>query len=355
MNLDDLQLFKQIDRANMLGHINALPDQLKNAWEHAQGLDLSTARNIDRVVICGMGGSAISGDLLAALIFDTCPVSITIVRGYDLPAYAAGEGTLVIALSHSGSTEETISAAQQALERGLKPVAITTGGELTERVAAGGGTVWNYTYDAQPRASLGWLYGLLLAAVTRLGLISDLGAEVEEAIAVMHKHREPWGVDVTAACNPAKRYAGQIVDSIPVIWGAGLLAPVARRWKTQINENAKSCAFFDELPELNHNTVVGIAAPDELIRRHKFQIIQLTSSYDHPRVALRHQATHDMLLGEAIITDPLKARGESRLAQQMSMILFGDFVSYYLAMAYQVDPTPIPPIETLKAKLAQVE
>lgn len=349
MDLDDLELFRQIDTQNMLGHIYALPDQLANAWAHAKTLPQPDTGAIERVVICGMGGSAISGDLFAALVFDSCPIPISVVRGYDLPAYAAGEATLVIALSHSGNTEETLSATGQAVERGTKVLVITTGGELAKQ----GGTVWTYTYDAQPRASLGWLYGTLLGAASRLGLAPDLGGEIEEAAAVLGKYRERWGVENVAARNAAKRYAGQLVDCIPVIWGSGLLAPVARRWKTQLNENAKSCAFFDELPELNHNTVAGITAPDELLQRHKFQVVQLCSDYDHPRVALRHEITHDMLIGQAVLTDPLKARGKGRLAQQMSMVLFGDYVSYYLAMAYQVDPTPIGPIMMLKQMMAE--
>jgi glucose/mannose-6-phosphate isomerase len=140
---------------------------------------------------------------------------------------------------------------------------------------------------------------------------------------------------------------------MPVIWGAGLLAPVARRWKTQINENAKSGAIFDLLPELDHNSVVGIDAPEEELRKHKFQVIQLLSKYDHPRVALRHQITLELYREQGIITDMVKARGESRLAQQMSLVQFGDYVSYYLAMAYEVDPTPIGPIVALKEKMAQ--
>ncbi len=141
---------------------------------------------------------------------------------------------------------------------------------------------------------------------------------------------------------------------MPVIWGAGLLAPVAQRWKTQINENAKSAAIFDVLPELDHNSVVGIEAPEEELRKHKFQVIQLLSpKYDHPRVALRHQITLELYREQGIITDTVKARGDSRLAQQMSLVQFGDYVSYYLAMAYQVDPTPIGPIAVLKQKMAE--
>jgi glucose/mannose-6-phosphate isomerase len=155
--------------------------------------------------------------------------------------------------------------------------------------------------------------------------------------------------------NKAKRIAGQLVGRIPVIWaGAGLLAPVARRWMTQINENSKSAAYFELMPELNHNTVVGIEEPKTFIDR--VAVIQLMSrTYDHPRVTIRHKTTHKLYLQNGLLTEMLYAHGNSRLAQQMNLVQFGDYVSYYLAMAYSIDPTPIGPIDALKAALAKVK
>lgn len=355
MFLDALDSFKAIDQANMLGHIDNLPDQIEAAWVQGQAASLAPGLGeVAQVVICGMGGSAISGDLLAALVGDSCRLPITVNREYDLPAWASGPETLAIALSYSGTTEETLSAARQAIERGMRLLAITTGGELARLAEEKGGTVLHVDYDSQPRAALGWLYGLLLATCSRLGLIEDQGKAAAETIVLLSRDREALGAHSPTKRNLAKRMAGQIVDCVPVVWGSGLLAPVARRWKTQLNENAKSCAYFDTLPELNHNTVAGILAPEELLNRHKFQIIQLRSPrYDHPRVRLRQEVTAVMLREQGIIADAATARGESRLAQQMSLIQFGDYVSYYLAMAYQVDPTPIPPIALLKKKLAE--
>ncbi len=355
MNLDDLALLQRLDPQNMIGYIQALPDQLAEAWEAGQHFNLpGHPDKVERVAICGMGGSAISGELLATLVEDSCRVPISVVRDYTLPAWAEGPSTLVVALSHSGGTEETLTAARQAVERKTQLVAITTGGELADLVEAAGGVVWKYSYPSLPRAAVGWLYGLLLAGFSRLKLAPDLSADVAEAVERMRNSREAFAPQTLAARNAPKRYAGQLMDCIPVIWGAGLLAPVARRWKTQINENAKSSAFFEVLPELDHNTVVGISTPDELLRKHKFQIIQLLSpKYDHPRNAIRHQATLELFREQGIITDTVRGRGESRLAQQMSLVQFGDYVSYYLAMAYAVDPTPIEPITMLKDKLAQ--
>jgi glucose/mannose-6-phosphate isomerase len=144
------------------------------------------------------------------------------------------------------------------------------------------------------------------------------------------------------------------VDRIPIFWGGGLLEPVARRWKTQINENAKTAAYFEAMPELNHNAVVGLEFPEPLMTR--IAIVQLVSrAYDHPRVKVRHEASTKIVLQSGIMSDRVTARGESRLAQQMSMIQFGDYLSYYLAMAYEVDPTPIHNIDQLKQRLSEVE
>jgi glucose/mannose-6-phosphate isomerase len=354
MFLDDLDAFNRIDVDHMIGHINALPDQLADAWAHGQMLPLPfTKDGITQVVIAGMGGSAISGELFAALAAETCPVPVMVCRDYDLPACATGAATLVIAMSYSGATEETLSVAQQALERGTKLLAICTGGMLAEIATEAGMPVWIFSYPSPPRAALGWMYGLLLAAMSRIGLADDLAADVAETVEGLRRHRESLRPEQIAAHNPGKRYAGQLVDCIPLIWGAGIMAPVARRWKSQINENAKSSAFFDVLPELDHNTIVGITTPEELFRRHKYQIIQLLApKYDHPRVAMRHQITLDLLREQGVITDTVKGRGNSRLAEQMSLVQFGDYVSYYLAMAYQIDPTPIGILTRLKEMMA---
>jgi glucose/mannose-6-phosphate isomerase len=353
MNLDDLELLKRVDSAGMLRHIEALPDQLADSWAHGHSLDLpDELGQVRQVVISGMGGSSISGELAARLIDDTSRVPVFVNRNYGLPAFASGSDTLMIALSHSGNTEETLSATRSAIERGTRLLAITTGGSLAPFATEAGGTAWIYEYDAPPRAALGWLYGQVLAALSRLNIAPDLSKDVEEAVGLLRRTQPRYTPENPTTQNIAKRTAGQLVERFPVIWGAGLLAPVARRWKTQMNENAKSAAFFELLPELNHNAVVGLDFPSDLM--HKLGIIQLRSAkYDHIRVAIRHQVTHDLFMQEGVLTEQVSARGDSRLAHQMSLIQLGDWVSYYLAMANEADPTPIGPIDTLKAKLAE--
>jgi glucose/mannose-6-phosphate isomerase len=357
MFLDDTD-YAALDPQDMIQHIDALPDQFADAWASGGAQTLPADwTGFRQIVIAGMGGSAISGDLLAALIEPTAQIPVRVVRGYDLPPYLTGPETLLIALSFSGTTEETLSATQAAIARGVPVLAITTGGDLAPLAADAGGVVWPIDYSSQPRAALGWLYGLTLAAAAKLGLApADIAAQIDESLALMRRMRDLLTVASPTSRNPGKRVAGQMMDRIPVIWASGLLLPVARRWKTQFNENAKTGAYYEDMPELNHNSVVGILAPGELIDRHKVQIVQLTSAeYDHPRVTIRHEATTMLLRQAGLICEVVKARGESRLAQQMNLIQFGDYVSYYLAASYGVDPTPIEPIMMLKEMLAKAE
>jgi glucose/mannose-6-phosphate isomerase len=352
MDLDNLAQFRDLDSQDMRSHIDRLPDQLEAAWARGQSLPLPDSfRRVDKIVIAGMGGSAIAGDLLVALVADSCNIPIIVNRGYELPACADGQGTLVIASSHSGDTEETLSALELADARGTQIMAITTGGKVAEYTMKAGAPVWTYDYDSQPRAALGWSFGLLLALVSRLGLVRDLAADVTDAAESLRRAVPVLTIENPVVKNPAKRLAGQLIGRIPVIYGGGLLAPVARRWKTQINENGKSWAQWEELPELNHNGSAGISFPAPLMT--KVAVTMLVSpKFDHPRMALRQELTKKLYLHEGIPIDVIKARGNSPLAHMMTAVQFGDYVSYYVAIAYGVDPTPIMVIQELKEKLA---
>jgi glucose/mannose-6-phosphate isomerase len=353
-NLDHHHEFHTIDPQNMMGYIADFPNQLEKAWQHAQTLDLPTgSENIGRAVFCGMGGSAIGADLLAEMAADGCRIPLSTVRGYELPAFARGPETLVVAISKSGNTEETLAAFGAAAERGARLLAITTGGRLADLTRQFGGACWTFSYDSQPRAALGWLYGLLLAVLCRMGFVRDCADDLAEATALMRAQSREFGPEIPTAQNPAKQIAAGLAGRLPVIWGAGLLEPVARRWKTQLNENAKTWAHFEAMPELNHNAVVGFDHP-ELIRQ--FTVIQLLSSrYDGKRVGKRHSITREMLAAKDIPVVAVEASGESRLAHQLTVLYQGDYVSYYLAMVNGVDPTPVKSIDYLKGRLAEAD
>ncbi len=338
MILDQPEEFAAIDLDGMLGHIDALPDQFENAWKLAQTLPLpDDYQHAKLIVLTGMGGSAIGGDYLSALVEHVSPVPVLVNRHYDLPAYVSGPDVLVIASSNSGNTEETLAAYRQAKARGTKRLAISTGGELARLAAADNVPLWQFSYSSQPRAAFGWGFGLLVGLAHRLGIAGDLSSDVQEAIALMRSNREQFGASTPTARNAAKRYAGQFCGRIGVVYGSGIMAPVARRWKGQINENAKNWAEFDILPEQNHNGVAGIELPEAGLS--KLFCVFLKSSHDHARVTIRHDITCRLLLQEAIGVDTVSAQGKSRLAQMMNA----------------VDPTPIPQIMALKEGLAKAE
>jgi glucose/mannose-6-phosphate isomerase len=361
-DLSDYQRFEEIDQQGMLSHALNLPQTCLDAWElgarQYPSLDLAGQWGMEhgdngrskRIVIIGMGGSAIGGDLLAALVADECPCPILVHRGYNLPAYVNGPDTLVIGSSHSGNTEETLSAFEQAHQRGASLLAITTGGELARLADAWGIPVVRYVYDSQPRAALGNSLTLLISLLCHLGLVTDKGDDVSEAVDVMRAWQTQIGPLVPMELNPAKRLAGLLVERLPIIYGAGLMAPVAQRWKTQFNENAKCWAMSEHMPELNHNAVVGYEKSERMAEW--ASVVMLHSRFDSARIQTRWRITREMLLGESVASEKITARGQSRLAQMLSLIHYGDLTSVYQALASDVDPTPVDPIAHLKEQLA---
>jgi len=362
IDLNDTSKFAAIDPKGMLAHALNLPQTCSDAWELGTRafpqLELSrragwAGASFKRIVVVGMGGSAIGGDLLAALVADEAACPIYVQRGYDLPVFVSGPETLVIGCSHSGNTEETLSAIGQAHARDASLLALTTGGELARLAAEWDMPLMRYTYESQPRAALGYPLLLLLNLLCHLGLVADKAGDLAEAVDVMRAWQQEIGPDVPVAGNPAKRQAGLLVERLPIIYGAGLMEPVARRWKTQFNENAKCWAFYEGMPELNHNAVVGYAMSERV--REWANVLMLRSRYDSARIQARWRVTRQMLLHEGIGSDQVEARGQSRLAQMLSLIHYGDLVSIYLALASSVDPTPVEPIAYLKGELAKVE
>lgn len=349
MNLNDIASFSQIDPQNMLAHIDGLPDQLQAAWELGHQHPLPAWKDIDHVLVAGMGGSAIGADLLAAYIAPICPVPLIAHRDYDLPAWAKGSHTLVIASSHSGNTEETLSSYARAVENSCLRLVITTGGKLAQAASQTGAPLWTFVHDGQPRAAVGFSFGLLLAAFERLGLIPGQSQALAGALAAMRAQQSTLLADIPVARNPAKRMAGQLFGRWVMVMGAGVLAPVARRWKGQVNELAKAWAQFDYLPEADHNTVAGVACPEELLSR--MMALFLRAPSDHPRNRQRSDLTRKIFMMEGVNTDFYDAQGDSPLAHLWTALHFGDYQAYYLAMAYGADPTPIPAINELKKEM----
>jgi glucose/mannose-6-phosphate isomerase len=331
----------------MLETIQSFPDQIRAAWTLIKTIemDVPAADDIENVVILGMGGSAIGGDLVAALISAECKRALLVQRDYDLPAWV-GAATLVIGSSYSGNTEETLSAWHQAGKRGARRVAITTGGSLARSAAESGDPAILFDFEAQPRAALGYSFTLLYGLLARIGLIASPADRLAAAVR-----------DLVAG-NPEKAKSTQtltrhLADGIPIILAAEHLGPVARRWTTQINENSKSWAFWNEYPELDHNLIVGLGLPSWVNESNGLRVVHLHSTHYATQVQRRIEITAELMRNAGIpVIDYAPDKKTSRLGEVLQTVWQGDYLSFELAKRYKVDPTPVPEIETLKTRLA---
>jgi glucose/mannose-6-phosphate isomerase len=350
-NLDNPELYPQIDAGGMLEHLHNFPRLCEQAWRMA--MDFSLPANYQRakkIVILGMGGSAIGGDLVSSLCSSESKVPILVCREYDLPKYVDAE-TLVIASSYSGMTEETMSAFTQAVERGAKKLAITTGGKLKSFCEKEKIPYIIFDYSSQPRAALPFSFFISLGILQRLDFVSDKSMDVSEAVFKLQNLTSEINEKVATAQNPAKALAEKLYGRLPIVYGAGITSEVAHRWKGQLNENSKTMAFYELFSELNHNAIVGYSFPEEVT--HQSMVVILDSSLVHDRNRLRIEVTRNLLEQAGIYCHVLRGEGESALSQMATLILLGDYVSYYLALLNQVDPTPVKPIEFLKNQLAR--
>jgi len=348
--LDDPKLMEERDPGGMLQSVWDLPEQIDQACDLLEHPRLQPGLQPRHIVVLGMGGSAIGGELVKALVEAECPVPMTVNREYEVPAYVGPE-TLVVASSYSGNTEETLSACRAAAERGAKVVAMTTGGVLAEWATRHGWPLVRMPAGLQPRAALGYSFVPLLLLLERMGLVAPKVAAVQEAARVLRAMRDELGPEVPSAANPAKQLAARLYGKLPLIYGTGgWRAVVAYRWKGQINENAKAPAWWNTFPELNHNETVGWEAAPDVTRL--VELIVLRDRADSPRVNRRIQVTVDIMRPVVSGVTEVSSRGESETARLFSLLYMGDFTSVYLAILNGVDPTPVRVIDRLKAELA---
>lgn len=349
MNLDHPEEFHKIDQDNMLEHINNLPNQLGDSWKLSTQYDIPNWKNIQKVVAVGMGGSAIAADLISHYLSLSCKIPFIVHRDYELPYWARGSETLVIACSHSGNTEETISAYDQAIVNNCHVISITTGGSLAEKAHKNRTPLWMYNYQSQPRAAIGYSFSMVLAILHRLNIIPNHENELFHITKTLNHVKIKYQPDIKIIHNPAKRIAGQLIDRYIITIAYGYLSPVARRWKTQINELAKSWANFEIIPEINHNTLSGTEYPSELLNRLMALFFRIPD--DQSRNSLRMELTQRAFMLQGIGTDYIHTAGTSPLENMWMMLHLGDYVAYYLSMGYGVNPTPVALIEELKQQM----
>ena len=342
----DTDTIEAVDPSGMLGDVLAQPLQLGDALWRTQSAGIRTRDLPGGLVVCGMGGSAIGGDLAKAALGDRATRPITIVRAYALESWTSPE-SLVLCASYSGNTEETLACFEAAGAAGAERVALTTGGTLAELARAEDVPVIGVPAGMRPRAAVVYMTIGVLECAALCGAAPGLHAEIDMSTALLERLIEEWGPGA-ADDSLAKAVARQLAGTTPVIHGASATTAPARRWSTQINENAKSPAFWSELPEANHNQICAWGRGRELA---PLSGVFLCDPDQHPRVQ-RHvelAAAELERVGAPAVT--VDTQGESRLERVLSAVLLGDLVSVYLAVLAGVDPSPTPPLDHLKQQL----
>ncbi len=329
--------------------MQSFPLQVEGAAEVARTLALPRPPGIAGVVVSGMGGSAIGGDVVRAATCTLLRVPLLVCRDYGLPAFV-GPDTLVFASSYSGNTEETLEAYGQACAAGAFIICLTSGGRLAELAHSHRHPVIQLPAGLPPRAALGYSAVMLLGALTALGLAPDMAAALRETVELLKKCVVQYGPEMPEHKNPAKTIARSLQGRVVAIYASdAVLGPAAVRWRGQIEENAKNLAFHHLLPEMNHNELVGWQFPPQPLEQ--IAVVFLRDHRDHPQTQRRFAFTKEILAQKTKIMHEVWSEGDSPLARIFSVICTGDFVSLYLAYLNSVDPTPVPVIETLKQKL----
>ena len=351
VDLDNASAYRQFDKSGMLDHLHRFPEQCLKAWEKVQRFELPREyAKISNVVIVGMGGSAIGGDIVRRLALSESKVPVRVHRDYGLPAFV-DENTLVIASSYSGNTEETLSAFTEALGNRSRKLVIASGGKLKQLAEQECIPAFVIDYQAPPRAAFPHSLIPLVGIFQKLGLLGDKSADLHEAVDILNQLSDDFVETKSLASNPAKQLAAKLRGRIAVIYGAEILSEVARRWKGEFNENSKAWAFFENFPELNHNAVVGYEFPPEA--KERIFVLMLRSSSLRARNLLRYEVTAKLLAKAGIAYEFAEARGKSALSQVLSLILLGDYTSFYLSMLNRVDPTHVDAIDFIKQYLTR--
>ncbi|MFH1149516.1 MAG: bifunctional phosphoglucose/phosphomannose isomerase [Actinomycetota bacterium] len=355
VDLDDPSGFEAVDLSDMLGAVERFGSQVREALEIGRaGISLPSAEGVRNVVVLGMGGSGVSGDVVGALApASGLEVPLVTVKGYTLPRFV-DQCSLVFAVSYSGNTEETLECVQQASMRGARLVGVTSGGALRAMAEEKGFPAFYIPGGMQPRASLGYLFVPVACALERMGLVSGLISDLEGAVPMLEERGGEHGRASELDNNPTKRLAKELPGQLLVIYGSeGALAVAALRWKAQLNENSKVPAFHNSFPELNHNETVGWQHLEEICG--SVHLVVLRETGGHPRIEKRVRITLDLIGDRLGAVTHVCARGENAAERLLDLVYFGDFVSVYLALLLGQDPTPVTRIEELKKRMSGPE
>jgi len=343
--------FLTIDPQNMHSAIKNFSEQLVVGMDVGKSIKLNNNYdNIQNIVVAGMGGSAIGGDVVRVLVSNNLKVPFFVSRNYKLPGWV-GKNTLVICSSYSGNTEETLTAYDNALAAGATICGITTGGKLEELLVKNSQDIVRVSGGLQPRAALAYSVIPMLYLLSAAGKIDiNLSKIIPGTVELIRNACQLY--QKKDKSNPAYALAEKVAYTLPVIYGENeATAIIASRWKGQFCENAKMLAYHNELPELNHNEVVGWENNTE-IQKH-ISILWLLDADDQPRVSMRQDITSKILENLPAYQEKIKVAGENRFERYFHLIHFGDWVSYWCAIIHSTDPSPVKKIDFLKSELAK--
>ncbi|MBS3788142.1 bifunctional phosphoglucose/phosphomannose isomerase [Candidatus Bipolaricaulota bacterium] len=344
MNLDNADKIEELDPQGMVEDLDTFPDQCREAVSIGEEIKIPFELNeFDSALVTGMGGSAIVGDLLSRLL--DFPVGTN--RGYHLPA-TAGTEDLLIAVSYSGNTEETLSALKDGQRRGMKSLCLSTGGKMENYCVRESIPLVKIPTGHQPRASTGYMLFPLLKLFDEAGLAGTI--DFTKLLENLEGMANSWNSSVPTESNEPKKLAEGFTGKVPIIYGTkGNTRVVAYRWKTQINENAKQPAFWNVFPELNHNETVGYQLEGELMENGK--VVMLKNDLDLGRNELRMEIMEEIFRDEGIDYGLARAPAGDKFSKVIGQIYFGDYFSVYLALLNEVDPSPVKLIENFKSRL----
>lgn len=352
--LDNLAAIGRLDKSNMLESIALLPRQIEQAWGETQKLKIpANYKKVNKVVINGMGGSGLGTHLIRSVYYKKLKLPLGNIHSYDLPGLV-DKNTLYIMSSYSGATEEVLATFREAKRRGAKILGLTAGGELAELINSGQipGYLFKPQYNLcdQPRIGLGYAVAGLLGLLYKCGVVSVSTKEIKDSLALLFKLNEEFSARTDFSCNPAKKLAAELQDKIPVIIASEFLAGNAHVLANQVNENAKNFSAYFLISELNHHLLEGLAHPQT--NRKNLYFLFLESQLYHVRNRRRYEITKKIISQNKIGYANYLVPGGNELAQACATLLFGSYLSFYLAMLNNLDPAAIPYVDQFKEQLS---
>ncbi len=343
------QLKIEFDKDDMCNAISSFPEQLEYMLEKfSKWTTRKSYTGLNHIIILGMGGSAIGGDLAKILISKKCRIPTFVNRNYTIPGWV-NDKTLVIASSYSGNTEETLEAFSECKKRNALCIIISTGGELTNRGEEANCDIIKIPSGLQPRAALGYSVMAVLFALNKSGYITDTVInQINESLDALKAFSKQ--LKQLNKRNKAQELAEQIYNTTPVLYGsAGFMSIIAMRFRGQLEENAKMISFHNDIPEMNHNEIEGWGGINK--QSNRYSIIWITDERDHPQVMKRIDISRELLSKNCSNQYILKTNGKNFIERVLKLIHFVDWVSLYTALLNSVDPTPVVQIQKLKKHL----